>query len=307
MGVSLTKKISSKLVNWLMAEHDVPDVPPCDFDRIRYEIRPCDVLLIEGQNRVSEIIKLVTQSAWSHAALYIGRKRDIEDLELRQKIEEHLPNDNDEQLLIESVLGKGTIISPLSNYQKDHIRICRPQGIARQDAGQVIRYAIDNLGVGYDMRNIFDLFRLLYPWSFLPRRWRSSLFTSHVNKQTQVICSSLLAEAFSSVRFPILPLVKKHKEKGIQLIQRNPRLFTPRDFDYSPYFEIIKYPIFELSERSLYRHLPWIDTEIENIENREAKKAFTVSASVPEDIPEPSTEPVVINKKSTTTDDDKKK
>ena len=58
------------------------------------------------------------------------------------------------------------------------------------------------------------------------------------------------------------------------LYQRNFRLYTPSDFDYSPYFEIIKYPIFELSEQSMYRDLPWSEEgmfshEYEELENAE--------------------------------------
>ena len=36
------------------------------------QIRPGDVLLVEGRSRLSRIIQLMTRSAWSHAALYIG-------------------------------------------------------------------------------------------------------------------------------------------------------------------------------------------------------------------------------------------
>lgn len=35
-------------------------------------IRKGDVVLIEGQSEISRMIKLFTQSSWSHAALYVG-------------------------------------------------------------------------------------------------------------------------------------------------------------------------------------------------------------------------------------------
>ena len=66
----------------------------------------------------------------------------------------------------------------------------------------------------------------------------------------------MIAEAFSSIDFPILPVVKSHEETGIELYVRNPRLFTPSDFDYSPYFEILKFPFISFVD-SPYRHLPW--------------------------------------------------
>ena len=35
-------------------------------------LRPGDVLLVEGESRVSMAIKVLTQSNWSHAALFVG-------------------------------------------------------------------------------------------------------------------------------------------------------------------------------------------------------------------------------------------
>jgi len=67
----------------------------------------------------------------------------------------------------------------------------------------------------------------------------------------------MIAEAFGSVQFPILPLIKRTEDERVQLFQRNPRLVTPSDFDYSPYFEIIKYPFLDFDPHTRYRLLPW--------------------------------------------------
>src|SRR4029078_4224452 len=68
-----------------------------------------------------------------------------------------------------------------------------------------------------------------------------------------------IAEAFTSVTFPILPfIIKNEKTSRFEIVHRNPHLFAPKDFDYSPYFEIIKYPIFDPHEPlPYYRRLPW--------------------------------------------------
>ncbi len=66
----------------------------------------------------------------------------------------------------------------------------------------------------------------------------------------------MIADAFQSIQFPILPLVAIDKKQHIELIERNPRLFTPSDFDLSPYFYVIKYPIFDLKGMNL-KDLPW--------------------------------------------------
>ncbi|MBI5448676.1 MAG: hypothetical protein HY939_08165 [Gammaproteobacteria bacterium] len=258
MPCSITSSLNQLLIRWLTKQQAPHKFPLCDFERICYEIRPCDVLLIEGRSHVAEVIKTITQSTWSHACLYIGRLHDIENLETRERILKAYPDiAPNQQLIIEGILGKGTIVSPINEYEHDHIRICRPAGLSRKDAQQVIDYAVSHLGIQYDVRQIFDLARFLFPWSILPRRWRSSLFRYRPGELTKESCSSLIAEAFNSVHFPILPVLKEHREKGVELIQRFPKLFTPSDFDYSPFFEIIKYPIFELSDVPTYRHLPW--------------------------------------------------
>lgn len=251
------RSLKESIINWITHEPPPTGFPMCDFERIRYEVRPCDVLLIEGRSRASMVIKQITQSSWSHSCIYIGRIHDIDDVQLREKLTEHYTGSADEQLVIEGYLGKGTIVSPLENYRRDHIRICRPRGLSRKDAQKAVAHAILQLGTEYNTRQIFDLARFLVPWSILPSRWRSSLFEHHVGESTKTVCSTMIAEAFSSVEFPILPLIKQHEETGIELIQRNPKLFTPRDFDYSPFFEIIKYPFIELSDSPNYRNLPW--------------------------------------------------
>lgn len=253
--MGLYKTINNKIIQWLTEDRDPTEFPICDFEQICYELRPCDVILTEGRNHVSDVIKYVTQSAWSHSALYIGRIHDIADPEIRSRVLEHFDGEADTQLLIEGLLGEGTVITALSNYHKDNIRLCRPRGLSLGDSQRVIDFVINKLGHDYDVRQILDLGRFMLPWTIMPRKLRSSLFTN--NPTTRTICSSLIAEAFSSVHFPILPHIKNNSDTGIELFHRNHRLYTPKDFDYSPYFEILKYPYVGVDEQPAYRKLPW--------------------------------------------------
>lgn len=257
MAQSLYRKIIDQLNDWLTRETPPPETPPCDFNRLKYEVRPGDVILVEGRSRVSNIISAITKSPWTHSALYIGRLHDIEDPVLRKTVAIHLKKRENVRLIIEGLLGQGIVVSPLSSYRYHHLRICRPIGIAPYDAEQVIAYAIRALGLAYNVRHFLDLARFLLPWSVLPRRWGSSLFKTTSGEPESGICSSLIAEAFTAVKFPILPFLKRD-EANIELIHRNPHLYSPKDFDYSPYFEIIKYPIFDPDEPlPYYRRLPW--------------------------------------------------
>lgn len=249
--------IRNAVVNWLKHKRPLPHTPLSDFERIRHELKPCDVLLVEGRSRVSEVIKLITQSSWSHAALYIGRLHDLEDPLLREHLGNYYHGNADKQLIIESELGLGTVVRPLTVYEREHLRICRPRGLGFNDSQKVLAYSIERLGSAYDVRQIFDLARFLFPWFIMPRRWRSTLFRARPGKSTQTVCSTMIAEAFGHIQFPILPLVKRVEGARVQLFMRNPKLCTPSDFDYSPYFDIIKYPFLDFHQHSEQRMLPW--------------------------------------------------
>ncbi len=256
--MGLKRWLVARLTAWLTHEQqEQADLPLCDFARLTVEIHPGDVLLVEGSSRVSNIIKTITHSSWTHAALYLGRLRDIDDPLLRAQVQRHFSGDENEQLLIEPLLGEGTIVSSLSKYRDCHLRICRPKGLSHQDGQQVVAAALVHLGGEYDFRQMLDLARFMLPFGILPRRWRSTLFNYHPGEQSKTVCSSMIAEAFAAVHYPVLPVVHREADGSIKLYKRNPRLYTPSDFDYSPYFEIIKYPLLGGDDLALYRQLPW--------------------------------------------------
>ncbi len=257
----LLQWLNDRATEWLIRDGPPPPTPLCDFKRLRFELRRGDVILVEGRSRVAEVIKVITQSPWSHAALHIGHLHDIHDPKLRATVEGHYDGDPNDNLLIEALMGKGTIVTPLSAYRHDHLRICRPDSLSPDDADQVIAYAIQRLGLDYDLRQILDLARFFFPWSILPRRWRSSLFQHNAGKPTRAVCSTLITEAFSSVDYPILPFIDRRDDGSIRFFKRNPKLFAPRDFDTSPYFSIIKYPFLGIDELGLYRKLPWSEDD----------------------------------------------
>jgi hypothetical protein len=258
----LKNYVWDKFVDWLTYESPNFKTPLTSFERLRYELRPGDVLLVEGRSNVSEIIKSITQSMWTHSFIYIGRLHDIDDPMLRDHIQKYRHCSPDEQLIVEAVLGKGIIISSIEFYEGEHLRICRPRGITRADSQAVIEYAIKQLGTDYNVRQIMDLARFMFPYWFLPKRWRSTLFEHHVGRPTKTVCSTMIAEAFSKVRFPIIPVISQDKDGQLSLIRNNSKLVTPRDFDHSPYFDVIKYPIIDFDELGIYRKLPWDRTSV---------------------------------------------
>lgn len=208
---------------------------PSDFDTLCRTLRPGDVLLIEGRERVSNAIKYLTQSTWSHAAMYVGDRFDIRTAE------------GEPHRLVEVNLGEGCVSAPLSKYARHNTRICRPVGLAPEECRQVTAFMTARIGLRYDMRNILDLLRYFLPTPPVPVRWRRRMLAFGSGDPTRAICSSLIAQAFQSVRYPILPHARQVKARqGSRYARReilhirHHSLFAPRDFDLSPYFEIVK-------------------------------------------------------------------
>ena len=78
---------------------------------------------------------------------------------------------------------------------------------------------------------------------------------------TKIICSALIAQAFDAVRYPILPKITRAGSKRAKreiLHIRDSSLYMPRDFDISPYFEIVKPTIIEGFD---YTALHWADKQ----------------------------------------------
>ena len=301
-----TKWLADRITNWLMRDGPPLASPLCDFNHLSYELKPGDVLLVEGRSRVSEVIKMITQSTWTHAALYIGRSYDIADPDIQNLVQENYDGNPSDQLIIEALLGEGTIIAPLRKYRKDHLRICRPSGLAPADAQHIISYTIRHLGAKYDVRQLLDLARFLFPWAILPRRWRSSLFEHNAGIPTHTVCSTLIAEAFGSVDFPVLPFIDRNEDGSIRFYRRNPRLMSPKDFDSSPYFDIIKYPFLGLDDIGIYRKLPWSD-EAYYEDDDQAFKAKTrpgEEENKPESVPENEPHPEPDNPEGIIPDED---
>jgi len=148
--------------------------------------------------------------------------------------------------------------SPLSKYQRFHTRICRPISLDKEDCLRVCTYAAERIGFDYDVKNITDLMRYLFPMP-VPQRWRRRMIAMGSGHPTRIICSALIAQAFEAVRYPILPKVTvlESEEARREIMEiRHSSLYAPRDFDISPYFKVVKPTI----ERGFdHKSLNWAD------------------------------------------------
>ena len=226
--------------------HGYEPFTPSDPDALRQSLEPGDVLLVEGNNHVAGVIKYLTQSTWSHSALYVG------------PIEGRATADGEPHVLIEANLGEGVVSAPLSKYYRFHTRICRPVGLTAADCAMVCDYAVARVGFAYDLKNIIDLMRYLFPLP-VPQRWRRRMIALGSGDPSRLICSALIADAFLTVRYPILPKITL--AGSVQALEqileiRHSSLYCPRDFDISPYFNVVKPTI---RQGFNYKSLQWAD------------------------------------------------
>ena len=262
---------------------------PTNFARLSETARPGDVLLVAGRTRVARAIRAVTHSIWTHSALVAGGMRDLRDPALRAVARAALkPEELEAPILIESELGRGVFVSSLLRYRNASLRLCRPRGLSQSDAKRVVTFALLHLGREYDVRQILDLARFLVPWwTVIPRRWHSTLFEHNAKGSTREICSTLVARAFRRVRFPVMPLVVR-QDGALRLLQSNAHMVTPRDFDHSPYFDVIKYPLLGGDDIGFYRQLPWSAEGLEEWRTRQMLTDFERTYARP--VPEPDIE-----------------
>lgn len=250
-----------------------------DIAALKRHIRKGDVILVEGNERISECIKYLTQSSWSHSALYVGDEPIRRNPALKAPVVAQY-GDEANFLLVEALVESGVILSPISKYRDFNIRVCRPFNLSTADLADVMDEAIRSVGDTYDVRNVIDLARYFLPVSLVPARFRRQALQFGSGVPTQVICSSMIASAFHRVRFPIVPNYEQLPPDAVHEQPRrklwpissrttgalqygalrmvSPTLITPRDFDLSPYFEIVKFNIIE-GMRFDYHKILWAD------------------------------------------------
>lgn len=244
--------LKERMFNFITQEETPSALPPCDYEKIQALLKPGDVILIQGLNRLNSAMQYITKSIWTHAALCVGRANEIQDETLKNQIKNHYKGNPNEILIIEGIVGKVTQVVPLNKYKKFNLRICRPIEISEKSLQQVITYAISAIGYDISLWQVSRLFRLLLSWSILPNWLFAGLYRTKQGFRSK-ICSTIIAEAFASAKFPILPTISRDRQGKYHLRPYDPRLFFPALIDYSPYFEIIKYPLFGIKADKIYK------------------------------------------------------
>lgn len=286
----LYQRLSDVIIRMLVKEHgSYLQRFPNDLGKLRASLRPGDVVLVEGSQRISQIIKYLTQSSWSHAALYVGDAAVARGGPHAEVFRAAYGSDAD-ALLVEANVETGVTAVPLAKYQHHNIRICRPINLRPADLETVLATVTAQIGNAYNVGHIMELLRYFLPVSLIgfgqgPLRLLDADGDGLIDSPGEVICSSQIAMAFQKVRYPIQPtysatqsaspstfmerishrmipgrrrVVPNFFDTGV-FTPCDPHLVTPRDFDLSPYFEVVKLPGQDRRDFD-YKKLKWACT-----------------------------------------------
>ena len=175
--------------------------PASDVQGLAGVLRPGDVLLTEGNTRAAALVRRITASAWSHVALYVGP----------------LEEGPDPCCVVEADIAAGVRAVPLSEFKGQRARILRPTALDEAERHRLAHWVLSRIGDPYDLGLAWALARWLLRLSSAPR--------TIMNDAKRFICSSLLAQAFLFIGYPVAAA--------------EARLLIPRDFETAAGFELV--------------------------------------------------------------------
>lgn len=198
----------------------IPRAVPVAAERIESlagVLRRGDVLLSEGNTRVSSLIKRLTGSPWSHVSMYVGP----------------LDDGHDPRCIVEADIAAGVRSIRLSELEALNVRVLRPASLDSTKRSRLAEWVTNRIGSEYDHAHALLLGRRLLR---LPLRTSAGAeSTMATSTATRFICCSLLVHAFASVGLAIAPIRACPDARACA----DPASITPADFEQAPVFEVI--------------------------------------------------------------------
>jgi hypothetical protein len=191
--------------------------PTADPLSLSSSFLPGDVLLSDGNTRAAAIVRRITQSPWSHVSMYVGP----------------LEAGPDPRCIVEADVAAGVRAVRLSDLKGLHVRVLRPTGLDDIERRRLADWVTSRIGGDYDLAHAWMLATKLLRLPLGRRLWPAA---SMAQSATRFICSSLLAQAFMLVGYPIMPVLIGMRETGA----RDHRFVTPHDFQSASVFEVVK-------------------------------------------------------------------
>ena len=141
-------------------------------------LRPGDVILVAGKTRFASLVCKLTQSTWSHVAIYVGPGHDPDPA----------------RCIIEADVEAGVRMITLAELAHDDIQVVRASRLPEASRQELIDYLLERVGRPYDLNHVVEVARLVL---FAPSplgRWLSPRAMRRADP-TRAICSTLVAHA----------------------------------------------------------------------------------------------------------------
>jgi hypothetical protein len=139
----------------------------------------------------------------------------------------------DPRCIVEADIAAGVRSIRLSELTGLNVRVLRPVALNDTDRGRLAEWVVSRIGGEYDLKHAWALAR-----SFLrlpPKSDLAPASSGFAGSATRFICSSLLANAFALVGYPILPV----RKAVIAVSAADQRNIIPGDFETAPVFEVV--------------------------------------------------------------------
>jgi uncharacterized protein YycO len=136
-----------------------------DIVALKKQLKPGDVFVVHGRHLISRMIRIVTDSHWNHATMYVGKGRFIE------------------------ANNKAVETRPLEEYEGKEIEIYRHKKATAYHQKKIVEAAMQKRGKGYDFFHLVQFF-----WLFVTGRRGNARQLGSKNKY---ICSELVASSYA--------------------------------------------------------------------------------------------------------------
>jgi hypothetical protein len=184
-----------------------------DLHTLATVLRHGDVVLASGRTRAAALVRRFTGSCWAHAAMYVGP----------------LEEGPDPRCIVEADIAEGVRAVPLTEFRGQRVLVLRPTGLQPDDRQRLADWMLARIGHRYDLAHAWALAKTVLR---LPVPLRVPPVSESA---TRFICSSLLAQAFVLVGYPVAPAHVRMRDAS----QSDLRYVTPRDFEKASGFEVI--------------------------------------------------------------------
>ena len=174
------RRILTRLVvDWLVSPvSTIEEEAPAQRADLEARLEPGDVILVAGRTRFSRLVCRMTQSSWSHVAIYVGRGHDA----------------GATCTVVEADIEAGVRLITLAELADCRIQVVRASRLPATARDGLARHLLDQVGRPYDLAHVFLLARLLIVAPLPASRW---LMPRQVHRAdpSRAICSTLVAHA----------------------------------------------------------------------------------------------------------------